>query len=232
MTESDPLQDPNAWEHPDTVERFARRDPDHRLVKLVQEYDAPGSTRVLDVGCAAGRNTEPLARWGFDVFALDTSRAMVERTRGRVAEVLGADEAQRRVRVGRMDELGAFEDGSVHLLLALGIFQEAESYEEWTRTLSEAVRVLAPGGRLLIANFSPRSQPRGKSLEPVPGEPFVYQWPDGRGATLLEPEDLDAEMALHGLEAEVPTQAVEAQRERGWRVTVNGLYRKGLRGVP
>lgn len=218
---------PNPWEHPDTVERFARRDPDHRLQELVGEYPDPAATRVLDLGCAAGRNTEPLARWGFDVFAVDASAPMVERTRSRVAGVLGRAEAERRVLLGRMDDLSALGDKTFELVLALGILQDAESYAEWSRALSEVGRVTAPGCRLLIANFSPRSQPRGEPLDAVPGERFGYVWSDGRKATLLEPDDLDAELARHGFEPDVPTVAVHAPRERGFRVTVNGLYRKG-----
>jgi SAM-dependent methyltransferase len=208
------------------VERFARRDPDHRLQELVPEYPDPAVTRVLDLGCAAGRNTEPLARWGFDVFAVDASGPMVERTRARVAAVLGPAESERRVLLGRMDDLSAFGDASFELILALGILQDAESYAEWTRALSELGRVTASGGRLLVANFSPRSQPRGRPLDAVPAERFGYVWSDGRQATLLEPDDLDAELCRYGFEPEVPTVAVHAERERGFRVTVNGLYRK------
>jgi SAM-dependent methyltransferase len=218
---------PNPWDHPDTVERFARRDPDHRLKELAPGYPDPAATRVLDLGCAAGRNTEPLARWGFDVFAVDASAPMVERTRARVASVLGEAEAERRVVQGRMDDLSAFGDETFALVLALGIFQDAESYAEWSRALSEVGRVTGPGGRLLVANFSPRSKPRGQPLDAVPGERFGYVWSDGRQATLLEPDDLDAELARHGFAPEVPTVAVHAERERGFRVTVNGLYRKG-----
>lgn len=214
------------WDDPETVERFAARAVDHRLAELMPSYPDPGTVRVLDVGCAGGRNAVALARSGFDVYALDASRAMVDRTREGVAAVLGEAEAARRVTQGRMDDLSAHADGSVDLLLALGIFQEAETYEEWTRTLAEAARVLAPGGLLLIANFAPGSRPRGEPLTPIPGERFVYRWADGKGASLLDPQDLDLEMAGHGLTPVVPTVAVDAPRRRGMNVTVNGLYRR------
>jgi 2-polyprenyl-3-methyl-5-hydroxy-6-metoxy-1,4-benzoquinol methylase len=69
------------WERPETVDRFASRDPDHRLQRLIGEYGRPAAIRALDLGCAGGRNTVLLAQRGFDVRALDASSAMVERTR-------------------------------------------------------------------------------------------------------------------------------------------------------
>ncbi|MDR7392424.1 MAG: class I SAM-dependent methyltransferase, partial [Armatimonadota bacterium] len=81
------------WERPEVVERFASRPPDDRMVALLS--DAPRATRVLDLGCAAGRNTEWLAREGFDVYACDASQAMVAYTRKRLAPWLGEAEAER-----------------------------------------------------------------------------------------------------------------------------------------
>ncbi len=215
------------WGDPKTVERFAARDMDHRLAELIPTYSDPAAVRVLDVGCAGGRNTEPLVRAGFDVFALDASAPMAERTRTRVAAVLGDAEAGLRVRQGRMDDLSDHANESVQLVVALGVLQMAESYDEWTRTLDEVARVLEPGGLLLVATFAPGTEPRGEPLERVPGERFLHFWSDAKLTTLVEPEELDREMALRGVEPQVDTVAVQVPRERGTRVTVNGLYRKG-----
>ncbi|MBT8461278.1 MAG: methyltransferase domain-containing protein, partial [Gemmatimonadetes bacterium] len=84
------------WETEEAVERFTGKQPDVRLLELLQGYPEPGNVRVLDVGCAAGRNTLVLAELGFDVYAIDSSVPMVGRTRERVAGVLGPDEAERR----------------------------------------------------------------------------------------------------------------------------------------
>src|SRR5262249_40561030 len=90
---------PPFWESPENVARFAAREPDVRLAELIPTYAKPRDVRVLDLGCAAGRNAVLLASKGFDVEAVDSSSAMVAKTRERLAPVLGEAEAERRVRV-------------------------------------------------------------------------------------------------------------------------------------
>ena len=100
------MHDPAAhWNDPERVECFASRDPDHRLVELVEALPYPRGVTVLDLGCAGGRNAEYLARHELDLHALDVAEAMVARTRERVAVVLGAEEAEARVVRGTMDDL-------------------------------------------------------------------------------------------------------------------------------
>src|SRR4030095_13103316 len=119
------------WDSAENVERFAAREPDARLTELVREDPAPSRIRVLDLGCAAGRNAVLLADKGFDVEALDASPAMVAKTRERLARSLGAAEAERRVRVGRMDDLSPAADVTFDLVVALGLYHCAESRAEW-----------------------------------------------------------------------------------------------------
>ncbi len=221
------MTEPSFWERPDVVERFGAREPDRRLVALVERRGAE-RLRTLDVGCAAGRNSRFLAAAGAEVWALDGSGAMVDAARAQLAELLGAEEAERRVLHGRMDDLSAFADASFDLLLALGAFQNAVTDDEWERTLGEAARVLAPGGLCLVANFSPDSQPHGAPLERVPDEPHVFQGFGGphRRISLLTAAELDASFARHGLLPAEPTAEVRVDTERGYRTTVNALYRK------
>ncbi len=214
------------WERPEQVERFADREPDHRLLELLWGYADPTATRVLDLGCAGGRNTVVLAERGFDFFALDISRAMVERTRERVAGIVGREEAARRVFVGRMGDLSAIESGTVDLVLALGVYHNAGSREQWDRALAETARVLRPASRVLVSNFSPRSDPAGRGLREVPGKPHVYEGFDAGPLYLLGAEELDDEMARHGLLRAAVTETVSVPTDTGRRVTVNGLYYK------
>ena len=123
------------WEDPELVERFAGREPDVRLREILDREDDPAGLRVLDLGCAGGRNTALLVERGCDVRAVDGSRAMVEHTRKRLAEVLGEEQAERRVRHGRMHDLAAFANGAFDLVVALGIYHCASSREEWRGAL-------------------------------------------------------------------------------------------------
>jgi len=214
------------WERPDTVEQFAERAPDHRLMALLDAYPDPWKTRVLDLGCAGGRNTVVLAERGFDVFAIDTSGAMVEKARARVSPILGVAEVERRVRVGDMTDLRAFGDATFHLVVALGVYHNARNREVWDQALRETERVLARGGRVLVSNFGPGSAPGGKLVQPVQGEPHVYEGFESGPLFLLEADALDAEMRARGLIPVVPTETVVTPLEAGRRVTLNALYGK------
>ena len=220
------------WEQPDVVARFAEREPDLRLLDLIEDFERPAEVPVLDVGCAGGRNTVLLARRGFDVYAVDSSSAMVEETRERVAAVLGRTEAESRVVMGRMDDLSRFPPGSFDLVIAIGVLHNANSWTEWTRAADECTRVLRPGGRLLVSHFSPETDLTGRGVRPVAGERHIFEGlPAGR-ATLLHPEELDAEFARRGLAPEVPTTTGTTLTDVGRRVSVNGLYRVPEPGYP
>ena len=222
------------WEDPERVEQFAERDPDHRLRELLDGWREwvrgvppgdPGEARVLDLGCAGGRNTELLARAGFEVHALDASTAMVERTRSRLAGVVGRETARERVRRGRMDAL-PYGAESFLLVVALGVHHSAESWREWERAADETARVLASGGLLLFNQFTPEADLTGEGVRPVPGERGVYEgFPAGR-VVLLDASALDAEWGSRGLRPEVESETVRVELEPGRRVSVNALYRK------
>ncbi len=221
------MPDPSPfWEHPDQVDKFSALEPDQRLLELLSAYRGPAETRILDLGCAGGRNTVVLAEQGFDFHALDTSWAMVERTRERVAASVGREEAERRVTAGAMEDLCRFPPESFDLVVALGLYHNSTCREQWDRALAETARVLKTGGLVLVANFTPRADPKGRGVKPVAGEPYVYEGFDAGPVFLLEADELDAEMARHGLRPVVPSKTVETSTDTGRRVTVNALYGK------
>lgn len=214
------------WEQADVVERFAVRDPDHRLRHLLEQRRVRPE-RALDVGCAGGRNTLFLAWHRVEVHAIDTSNAMLEETRTRLGKLLGEEVARQRVQYGRMDDLSRFPDASFDLLVSLGVLHNARSWPEWNRAVDEAARVLRPGGLLLLSEFGPGTDLTGEGMQSVDGEPHVFDgFHDGRGV-LLEAGAIDAELVQRGLVPEDPTEAVTVAMDPGQRVSVNGLYRLG-----
>ena len=167
-----------------------------------------------------------LAEAGFDVYALDSSSAMVEHTRSRLAGLVPRSEAERRVLRGDMRDLSVFDDESFQLVVALGILHQAESRAVWEAAVLEVARVLVDGGRLLGAAWCPRTRPEGLPLEPAPDEESVYLGPHSGRHYLLGPSEHDDEMRLLGFMSEVPTEEVRVSTERGERVTINSLYRR------
>jgi SAM-dependent methyltransferase len=220
-------QDPeDYWEQPEQVKRFAEREPDKRLLSLLLSFPQPGHVRVLDIGCAGGRNAVVLAENGFDFFAVDASFAMIQKTRERIASILGGTEARKRAKVFFMSDLSVFSSESFQLIVALGSLHNARSREEWQKTLSETSRLLQPGGQLLMSNFSPQSNPHGQNVQPVSGKPHVFQGFSSGRLYLLEANELDTEMAHFGFQPLATTETVRTKTENGYRVTVNGHYRK------
>ncbi len=214
------------WEQREQVERFAAREADLRLQELIKEFRDPKRIRVLDLGCAGGRNTVFLAARGFDVLALDSSQAMVAETQARVGQILGEEEARRRVRQAAMDRLDWTESEFFDLIVALGVYHCAQSGEEWDRALSESARVLKPGGRNLVSVFTPETDLTGSGIRRVEGKAHLYEGFPGGFAFLVEAATLDREMARHGLFPLVPTETIVRQAAPGRRVSANGLYIK------
>jgi len=214
------------WELQEKVQQFAQRDPDHRLLELVEEYTIPRQIRVLDLGCAGGRNTVFLAKKWFDIYAIDGSLAMIEETRNRVAKIIGNEASGNRIHHGLMTDLSRYDSASFDLMVALGIFQNATTADEWHKALTEASRVLKIHGRMLVADFHSDSSPEGKPLVHDTSEAHVYHGFGPNPMYLLNEKEHDHEFQKFGLIPDQPTQTVRASTENGYRMTINSLYIK------
>ncbi len=99
--------------------------------------------RVLDVGCGTGRLALALAERGAKVWGVDTSEEMLTQARVSTAGRVG-------LKLGRAESLpfkgGWFE--RVVLRLVVHLVDRAQVFPE-------LARVLAPGGRALVATFTP-----------------------------------------------------------------------------
>ncbi len=100
----------------------------------------------LDVGCGTGALLQMVGRQNRDakLFGVDLSDRMITVARSRVGE--NAD-----LRVSDSEEL-PFDNGHFDLITCTFSFHH---YPNPQRVLREVVRVLAPGGRVIIADLSP-----------------------------------------------------------------------------
>lgn len=100
-------------------------------------------TRLLDVGCGAGRALRLAADRGAEVTGLDAAPGMLEHARRRVADATLVQ--------GELQTL-PFADGSFDAVTGFNSFQYAA---DPVAALRDARRVTAPGGRVLALVWSP-----------------------------------------------------------------------------
>ncbi|MEV4195956.1 class I SAM-dependent methyltransferase [Streptomyces toxytricini] len=133
---------------------------------------ATGNPRTADVGCGPGHLTSLLHGLGLDAFGIDLSPAMVAHAR-RAHPELRFDEA-------RMEALPVADRALGGVLSHYSMIHTPPA--ELPALLAEQVRVLAPGGLLLVSFFATDGP------EPVRFDHKVapaYSWPVDRFAALL-----------------------------------------------
>ena len=104
---------------------------------------------VGDLACGTGRLSCVLAPAVARVVAVDSSAAMLEAARARLAEVANVE-----IREGRLEELPIADDALDAAVLVLGLAYVSEPRQ----ALDEASRVLTPGGRLLVVDLLPHDR--------------------------------------------------------------------------
>ncbi len=135
----------------------------------------PG-TRVLDVACGSGQAALPAARAGAVVTGVDIAPKSIEQARAR-AEAEGLD-----IRFDEGDvEMLPYEDASFDLVISLIGAMFAPRPE---RVAAELVRVCRPGGRIVMANWTPEGfiglflKTIGKHVPPPSLMPSPLKWGD------------------------------------------------------
>lgn len=122
-----------------------------RTRELMARYLPPAPAVVLDVGGAEGAYALPLARAGYTVHLLDALPAHVDAARAASARQSTAPLAS--AEVGDAREL-PFADGTADAVLLLGPLYHLVEPADRALALTEAHRVLRPGGRVLAAAIS------------------------------------------------------------------------------
>ncbi|HEX4246068.1 MAG TPA: class I SAM-dependent methyltransferase [Acidimicrobiales bacterium] len=149
----------------------------------------PHSERALDFGCGVGRVTAPLCDRFDSVLGLDVAASMVD-----TARKLHADRPHCRFEVHGGDDLSGYGDGSFDLVVSVLVLQHLSSEQAILRYLGEFVRVLRPGGALVVQLPSK-----------VPPPPTLPPWStrDGlrkRAAPLLRRLGVSAELLYRRLD--------------------------------
>ena len=99
--------------------------------------------RALDLGCGDGRLTAEMADAGAKPVGVEIADAALDRARASYSEL--------DFRLAPIEGPLPFEDGSFELVWASEVIEHVADTARW---LSEARRVLAPGGRLLVTTPS------------------------------------------------------------------------------
>jgi ubiquinone/menaquinone biosynthesis C-methylase UbiE len=115
------------------------------LAELVRIAALTGRERILDLGCGAGHTAHNVAPHAAEVVGVDVTPEMLE-----VAAGLARDRGLTNVRFQRADVLALpFADASFDLVTSR---YSAHHYADPAKALTEAARVLRPGGRMLLVD--------------------------------------------------------------------------------
>lgn len=103
----------------------------------------PRTRRALEIGCGPGRLMKPMSRHFGEIHGVDISTEMIALAVERLRNVLHAHP-----HVAINSDLAAFASESFDLVYSYAVFQHIPSREVVLNYLSEAQRVLKPGGLL------------------------------------------------------------------------------------
>jgi SAM-dependent methyltransferase len=136
------------------VEGFTRA-TDREVALLTSLLDLPPGAHVVDVGCGTGRHAVALAAAGLRVTGVDLSPAMLARAASRASDVgvelelIEADARHLATGLGPFDAAICLCEGAFCL-----VGEEAEPLAHDREILAAILRVLRPGGRLVLTGLN------------------------------------------------------------------------------
>jgi len=146
--------------------------------------------RGLDVGCGTGVLAAQLARAGWTMTGADPSGGMLDVLRARSPEVTAVQASGTAL---------PFPDDAFDVVLSVATLHHIADADDVRRTLAEMVRVVRPGGRVLVWDHNPRNPYWGPLMRRVPqdtgeerliGEAEVLQGLRGAGAAVVSSRQL------------------------------------------
>ena len=213
-----------------SFEELASEKPNTAVIKLVDyltERKVALKGKLLEVGCGMGRNTNWLARHGFEVTGVDISSNAISEAKKRAKKI------NLSVRYQQLDILKKWPFATQSFDFVIDIVTSQLLTEKQRKSYTSKIfRTLKPGGKFLLYTLD-RSVDRQAQglLRKYPGpEEYTYKIPQGglieRTFTLKEIKKLYTPMQIESSELLfVPTKFKNKTYERYfWWV----LFRKGL----
>lgn len=145
-------------------------------IEFLRRLAVEPGTRMLDVACGAGQIAIPAARTGVQVTGIDIASNLIEQARSRAR----AEGVQVQFDEGDAEML-PYQDASFDLVVSLIGAMFAPRPDE---VAAEFVRVCRPGGRIVMANWTPEGHVGqmfkviGKHVPPPPLMPSPLKWGD------------------------------------------------------
>lgn len=128
---------------------------------MIPILQAPGVHRILDLGCGSGRNVVPLENAGYEVHGIDSAPESIEICR----QFVRAPERFREASAASLP----FSDSHFDAVLDVGCLHMLPDRVSRATALSEACRVLKPGGFLCGRALTPRT-PDWLTVQPFRSE--------------------------------------------------------------
>jgi SAM-dependent methyltransferase len=196
-----------AWSDAGTVAGFAQSPPNDTLMRFAALELATGKSRMLDVGCGAGRNAVPLATQGWLVTGVDLSWPMLHAAAERTRAASLAHRLQ--VVCGPMERL-PIRSAAMDFVVAHGIWNLARSTAQFRAAVREAARVSRPGAALFVFTFSRTTLP--PRVTPISGERFVFTEFSGEPQCFLTADQLVEELSGAGFAPDPSVPLTEHNR--------------------
>ena len=118
--------------------------PDLSVVNFIREYNVPSTARILDCGCADGRNTKYLATRNCTVIGLDFSKTVIDRAAKSIPEATFVYGDARSL---------PFAEGSFDYIIDAGALH-VNHPDDALFIIEEYHRVLLSSGKVFIIVFS------------------------------------------------------------------------------
>jgi 2-polyprenyl-6-hydroxyphenyl methylase / 3-demethylubiquinone-9 3-methyltransferase len=173
----------------DTVEDHFQLAPDSRRPFT--------GLRVLDIGCGGGLVSEPMARLGATVTAVDASEANIKTAMTHAAQSgLDID-----FRAGTIEELLETGEAPFDIVLNLEVVEHVADPDQF---LQDCARLVKPGGLMLVATLNRTAKAFALAIF---GAEYVLGWlPRGTHEfeKFLRPDEIDRPLRQAGLEVDPP----------------------------